>query len=57
MSSLEKKFALAVRCFHWMNVPVLLVMLWSGLPIYWASPVDRIGLGSVTTSVSQYAIV
>lgn len=56
MSSLEKKFALAVRCFHWMNVPVLLVMLWSGLPLYWASPVYRIG-GSVTTSVRQYAIV
>jgi thiosulfate reductase cytochrome b subunit len=48
MSSLEKKFALAVRCCHWVNVPVLLVMLWSGLLIYWASPVYRIGLGSVT---------
>lgn len=40
-----------------MNVPMLLVMLWSGLPIDWASPVYRVELGSVTTSIRQYAIV
>jgi thiosulfate reductase cytochrome b subunit len=34
---------LAVRWFHWINFPVLMLMIWSGLLIYWANDVYRIG--------------
>ena len=30
---------LLVRCSHWLNVPILLGLVLSGLSIYWASPV------------------
>ena len=48
MKTLEKKHPLAIRWFHWINFPVLLVMVWSGLLIYWANPVYRIGAGKLT---------
>ena len=48
MKTLEKKHPLAIRWFHWINFPVLLIMVWSGLLIYWANPVYRIGVGSHT---------
>ena len=48
MTTLEKKHPLAVRWFHWINVPLLFLMLWSGLLIYWANDVYRIGLGDST---------
>ncbi|MBO0720023.1 MAG: cytochrome b/b6 domain-containing protein [Blastocatellia bacterium] len=48
MKRLEKKHPLAIRWFHWINFPTLAVMIWSGLLIYWANDVYRIGLGGVT---------
>lgn len=45
---LEKKHPLAIRWLHWINFPALLVMIWSGLLIYWASDVYRIGWGDTT---------
>ena len=36
---LEKKHLLAVRWFHWINFPLLFLMIWSGLLIYWANDV------------------
>jgi len=48
MKHLEKKHLLAVRWFHWLNVPLLALMIWSGILIYWASPVYRIGAGDST---------
>jgi thiosulfate reductase cytochrome b subunit len=42
MSRLERKHSLATRLFHWANVPILAVMIWSGLLIYWASDVYAI---------------
>jgi thiosulfate reductase cytochrome b subunit len=48
MKSLEKKHPLAIRWFHWINFPVLMVMIWSGVLIYWANDVYRIGFGSHT---------
>src|SRR5919112_6491946 len=48
MKMLKKKHPLAVRWFHWINFPVLFLMIWSGLLIYWANAVYRIGLGSHT---------
>ena len=48
MKRLEKKHPLAIRWFHWINFPVLFVMIWSGMLIYWANDVYRLGFGSVT---------
>lgn len=48
MKRLEKKHPLAIRWFHWINFPVLAIMIWSGLLIYWANDVFRIGWGSHT---------
>jgi thiosulfate reductase cytochrome b subunit len=33
---LENKHPLAIRWFHWVNFPVLFVMIWSGMLILWA---------------------
>lgn len=40
---LEPKHSLPTRLFHWINVPVLAVMIWSGLLIYWAYDVGARG--------------
>src|SRR5713226_2171076 len=33
------KHNLLVRCSHWLNVPILLGLILSGVSIYWAAPV------------------
>ena len=43
-----KKHPLAIRWFHWLNFPLLAIMIWSGLLIYWANDVYKIGFGSTT---------
>ena len=48
MKKIVKKHPLAVRWFHWINFPVLAIMIWSGLLIYWANDVYKIGFGSTT---------
>ena len=48
MRRLEKKHPRAIRWMHWINFPVLFLMIWSGLLIYWANSVYRIGFGSFT---------
>ena len=48
MKRLEEKHPLAVRWFHWINFPLLFVMIWSGLLIYWPNAVYRVGLGGYT---------
>ena len=48
MKRLEPKHPLAIRWFHWINFPVLFLMMWSGLLIYWANDVYRLGLGGWT---------
>ncbi len=48
MKRLEKKHPLAIRWFHWINFPLLGVMIWSGLLIYWANNIYRIGFGDHT---------
>jgi thiosulfate reductase cytochrome b subunit len=35
---LVRKHPLAIRWFHWINFPLLLMMIWSGILIYWAYP-------------------
>lgn len=34
---LENKHPLAVRWLHWINFPLLAMMIWSGMLIYWAN--------------------
>ena len=43
MKRLVKKHPLAIRWFHWINFPVLTLMIWSGLCIYWANDIYSIG--------------
>ncbi|MEP6714570.1 MAG: cytochrome b/b6 domain-containing protein [Terriglobia bacterium] len=45
---LEEKHKLATRWFHWLNFPLLSVMIFSGALIYWSYDTYRIGLGGVT---------
>src|SRR5260370_28245053 len=45
---MRAKHPLAIRWCHWVNFPLLALMIWSGLWIYWADDVYRIGLGSFT---------
>ena len=43
MYKLKLKHLVAVRWFHWINFPLLALMIWSGFLIYWAYPVYSIG--------------
>ena len=43
MQKLKLKHLVAVRWFHWINFPLLFLMIWSGVLIYWAYDVYRIG--------------
>ena len=36
----------AIRWLHWINFPLLLVMIWSGMRIYWAEDVYAFGIGT-----------
>ncbi|HSP34968.1 MAG TPA: cytochrome b/b6 domain-containing protein [Thermoanaerobaculia bacterium] len=38
MKKLVRKHPLAIRWFHWINFPLLALMIWSGTLIYWAYP-------------------
>ena len=48
MNRLERKHLRAIRWMHWINVPILSIMLWSGLLIYWANDVYAVRIGGVT---------
>ena len=48
MKRLVRKHPLAIRWFHWVNFPLLALMIVSGVLIYWANPVYRVGLGDFT---------
>lgn len=50
ISHLQTKHTAMTRWTHWVNFPVLYVMIWSGFLIYWANDVYRIGAGSWTLS-------
>jgi thiosulfate reductase cytochrome b subunit len=54
---LDRKHPLAIRWMHWINFPVLFIMIWSGMLIYWNDSdnaykhphaVYRIGVGPFT---------
>lgn len=42
MKKIVNKHPLAIRWFHWINFPLLMIMIWSGLLIYWANDVYAI---------------
>src|SRR5882672_2569617 len=55
--TIERKHSLAIRWMHWINFPLLALMIYSGLLIYWADSqheglnahrVYRVGFGSWT---------
>ena len=48
MKKLVKKHPLAIRWFHWVNFPLLLMMIWSGFLIYWANDVYAIKIAGKT---------
>ena len=48
MKTLARKHPLAIRWFHWINFPLLALMIWSGILIYWANAVYRVGIGDWT---------
>ncbi len=54
---LERKHPLAIRWMHWINFPVLFIMIWSGMLIYWNDSdnayqhphaIYRVGIGPIT---------
>ena len=48
MNRLHEKHPLAIRWLHWISFPLLFLMVWSGLMIYWANDIYRVGLGNTT---------
>ncbi len=45
---LVRKHPLAIRWFHWINFPLLFLMIWSGILIYWAWPKYGVTLDPTT---------
>jgi len=45
MRKIKEKHSLAMRWFHWVNFPVLAVMIWSGMLIYWGNDVYTLSIG------------
>ncbi len=45
---IRRKHSLPTRLFHWLNAPVLAIMIVSGLFIYWANGVYRVDVFGVT---------
>ncbi len=48
MKIIKEKHSLAMRWFHWVHFPLLAIMIWSGLLIYWANDVYSITLFGYT---------
>lgn len=48
MKSIVKKHSLMARWLHWVNFPLLAIMIWSGLLIYWANGVYKLGWNDKT---------
>lgn len=48
MKKIVDKHSLAIRWFHWINFPILCIMIWSGILIYWANDVYKLGWNDKT---------
>ncbi len=44
MKYIKEKHSIVMRWTHWINFPILLIMTWSGLLIYWANGVYSLSL-------------
>ena len=44
MKAIKEKHSLAMRWCHWVNFPILTIMIWSGMLIYWANDEYKITL-------------
>lgn len=44
MKTIKEKHALLMRWTHWVNFPILTIMIWSGMLIYWSNDVYNITL-------------
>ena len=40
------KHKIATRWMHWINFPVLTIMIWSGMLIYWANDIYKVSIGN-----------
>lgn len=48
MKVIKEKHSLAMRWFHWVNFPILAIMIWSGILIYWANGVYSLDIFGYT---------
>ncbi|MBB6272271.1 thiosulfate reductase cytochrome b subunit [Pedobacter cryoconitis] len=48
MKVIQEKHPLAIRWTHWVNFPILMIMIWSGLLIYWANDIYSITIFGYT---------
>jgi thiosulfate reductase cytochrome b subunit len=48
MKVIKEKHSWVMRWTHWINFPLLLIMIWSGLLIYWANDEYKISLFGFT---------
>jgi thiosulfate reductase cytochrome b subunit len=48
LKQIEPKHSAAIRWFHWVNFPLISIMIWSGMLIYWANDVYTVGWGDTT---------
>ncbi len=46
--TIKEKHPLAIRWAHWINFPVLTIMIWSGMLIYWANDEYKVSVGGRT---------
>ncbi len=47
MKKIIRKHPLTIRWLHWINFPLLTIMAWSGLLIYWANGIYKITWGNM----------
>ncbi|MEO8584399.1 MAG: cytochrome b/b6 domain-containing protein [Flavitalea sp.] len=47
MKLIREKHPLAMRWFHWVNFPVLFIMIWTGIIVYWANDEYAISIGGI----------
>jgi len=48
MKVIKEKHSLAMRWCHWVNFPILTIMIWSGMLIYWANDEYKITIFGYT---------
>ncbi|TDO23368.1 cytochrome b/b6 domain-containing protein [Pedobacter duraquae] len=52
MKQIREKHSLVMRWTHWVNFPMLMLMIWSGLLIYWAN--DAYSINILGSTIFQF---